>query len=238
MNLELQFNINVIKRIKSYNFTVDKLGSALFVLFALYESRIDLLDEFDDGNKQRTAHLLYKELELNGLIERTDHPDSGDPLYFLTKEGVKLVEYIQEEFVGQDEPISTERIAVSGVDSLKEAYSADDPETWIDEWVDIFPRGVRSGGKLIRSDRAGCLRKMKMFIRDYKYDRATIMTATRRYIDIKAREGYNYTRCAIYFIYKTEKSKADEHSELAAWCEEVLASPERNPENNNLEIMA
>lgn len=87
-------------------------------------------------------------------------------------------------------------------------------ESWIDEWIHLFPHGVKSGGKLLRSDRKECLKKMINLIKETKYDRDLIFHATRKYLKERAMNDYMYTKCATYFIHKK-----DEGSELAAQCE-------------------
>lgn len=214
-SIEIQFNKAIIQKIKSLNFQVDQLGSILFILFALYEDKIDLLDEFDDSNKQRRALFLYKELQLRELIKESDNKT----LFTLTDKGKELIQYIKENTNGT----TTEQIAVLGVDQLKEEVvkeNSEDVDSWIEEWLNIFPKGIRTSGKLVRSDKPGCAQKMKIFMRDYGYDKNTIIKATQAYIEAKRQEGYMYTRCAVYFIYRVEQSK-EKISDLAAWCEQV-----------------
>ena len=86
---------------------------------------------------------------------------------------------------------------------------------WIDEWLELFPSGVKSGGKLIRSDKAACLKKMEAFVKINKYSKDLIMSATKDYLDDKERDNYMYTKCATYLI-----DKKGEGSELAALCEQ------------------
>jgi hypothetical protein len=238
-NLEIQFSANIIKKVKSYNFQVDQLGSILFILFALYEENYALLDEFDDFNKQKRALLLYKDMELKGLLEQDFNSEKDTPHFNLTEEGVDLVEFIKGEFTQKKQQIDAETIAVSGVENLKDGIAEDDVENWIQEWIELFPRGVKSSSRLLRSDKPSCLRKMKVFLRDYGYDKDTIMKATKAYLDAKSLENYAYTRCAVYFIYKAESSRVDKVSDLATWCEQVLGDDKDKAENssNNLEIM-
>ena len=49
-SIEIQFNKAIIEKVKSLNFQVDQLGSILFILFALYEEKIEVLDEFVESN--------------------------------------------------------------------------------------------------------------------------------------------------------------------------------------------
>lgn len=240
LNLEIQFNSEIIKKVKAQNFQVDQLGSILFILFALYENRLDLLDEFDDYNKARRAILMYKELEVRDLIAEDLAASKGEATYNLTKSGMEFVESLKAEFSKTQSNVTSVDIAVSGVDTLKDVINADDVEGWIDEWVDLFPRGVKSGGRLVRSDRQSCLRKMKVFLREYDYDRDTILNATRKYVESKANDGYNYMKCAVYFIYRADTSRVDKVSDLATWCDQYKhdEGEGKNHSENNLEFMA
>jgi len=237
-NIEIQFNSDIIKKIKSLNLQVDQIGSILFILFALYEDQLELLDEFDDFNLQKRAILLYKELELRGFLVSNKNAEKKEPLYSLTREGVELVEYIKSNFAKDKKQLTSVDIAISGVETLTEAVQGNEVEHWISEWINIFPRGVKSGGKLVRSDEKSCLRKMKVFLREYDYNKDTIMEATKRYVQSKENEGYSFMRCAVYFIYRIGTSIADKSSDLASWCDEVLNGDSGNSHSeNNLEIM-
>lgn len=97
---------------------------------------------------------------------------------------------------------------------------------WIDSWLEIFPKGMKSGGKLVRSDRKGCLNKMTTFLKEYKFDKDLIMKATKQYVDEKLDSG-SYMRCAIYFI-----GKKGEGSDLAAACEN-FEEPKQDYISNN-----
>jgi hypothetical protein len=241
-NLEIQLNTSIIKKVKSQNFQVDQIGSVLFILFALYEDRIDLLDEFDDFNRQKRAFILYTELQNRDLIEVNSEAEKDSPHYVLTKAGIEFVEYIKAEFAQTHQQVDSAKIAVAGIeeDQLGKVVSPDSLEGWIDEWIDIFPRGLKSGGRLVRGDRISCLRKMKVFMKEYPYDKSTILKATQKYIDSKRAEGFQYTRCAVYFIYRVESSQKDKMSDLAAWCDQVLHEQAEgsSESSNNLEIMA
>lgn len=233
MNLTIQFNEDILKKVKGLNFQADQIGSVLLVLFGLYENRADLLDVLDDFNLQRRMLLLYKEMEGRGLLEQNLEKDETH--FVLSGKGIETVEFLKGQFEAIKEDVSADKIAVFGVEELKDELSA---AGWIDEWLDIFPRGVRSGGRLLRGDKQSCLRKMDVFLKEYSYTKEIILEATRRYIKAKEEEGFQYTRCAIYFIYRVERSRADRISDLASWCQQV-DEDKTNPksEEDNREIM-
>lgn len=239
MNLEIQFNANIVRKVKSLNFQVDQIGSILFILFCLYEEKYELLDEFDDFNKERRAFILYKGLEMKNLIQKNSDKGKTLPHYILTKDGAELVDFIKSEFITLDEVVTSETIAVSGVENLKTDVIKGTVDEWIDEWIELFPRGVKSGGRLLRSDKQSCLRKMKVFLREYNYSKDVIMAATAAYLNSKRNENYAYTRCAVYFIYRVEASSSGRFSDLASWCDQVQHEKQqpKHDSENNLEIM-
>ncbi|MEB4941540.1 hypothetical protein RXP96_29840, partial [Pseudomonas aeruginosa] len=75
MNIHLEINAAIIKKMNSYHITNDILGSVLFILIGLYEGKIELLDELDDYNRKRRIILLYRMLERLNLIELSDEDE-------------------------------------------------------------------------------------------------------------------------------------------------------------------
>ncbi len=90
-------------------------------------------------------------------------------------------------------------------------------EDWIDVWYNLFPRGVKSGGYLVRSDKNGCLNKMKKFVKNNPdFTQEIILKATSDYIDYMRMKNYAYMTLAHYFIYKNDMSI------LAGQCEAIV----------------
>lgn len=104
---------------------------------------------------------------------------------------------------------------------------------WIDEWLNIFPKGVKTGGKLVRSDAKICKSKMESFIKNYPQfnDKSLILNVTERYVKEFEQNDYMYMKAASYFI-----DKKGEGSELAARCEEGFIEVEESSENNSFFI--
>jgi len=102
---------------------------------------------------------------------------------------------------------------------------------WINEFREIFPKGIRSGGMPVRGDKSSCLRKMRKFVTEYKeYNKDLILKATQNYVDNKARDGYTYMQISHYFIFKNDMST------LASECENILETP-TDPSGGFEEIM-
>ena len=83
-------------------------------------------------------------------------------------------------------------------------------EDWIDEYRELFP-------VYHKGDKIGCISKMKDFIKLYKFDKETILRATKFYIEDRSKDNYVYLRQAHYFIFK------DKTSDLSAYCERTKA---------------
>lgn len=86
-----------------------------------------------------------------------------------------------------------------------------------DIWLELWPEGIKSGGKYIKSDKAGVKAKMTAFRKKHNYGEDVIMKATLDYLNQQKNKGWAYTRCAIYFI-----EKKGEGSDLASHCEAFL----------------
>lgn len=101
-------------------------------------------------------------------------------------------------------------------------------EYWIEDWIQLFPTGIKSGGYYIKSDKADCLKKMIKFLKTRKYTKDVIFQATKNYIAEKEKVNYAYIQQAHYFIEK------DGVSTLATFCANVNVKEEdgewtRNP---------
>jgi hypothetical protein len=87
-------------------------------------------------------------------------------------------------------------------------------EDFVDNWLGLWPEGVISGGKYLKSSKKDIAAKLKKFIKDYpEFTTDTIFNATGEYLAAKETQDWAYTRCATYFIHKK-----GEGSDLAACC--------------------
>lgn len=95
------------------------------------------------------------------------------------------------------------------------SVKTDDVSSWIQEWRELWPAGVKSGGRLVKGDRKGCLIKMQKFVEMYHFSKEDIYEATRIYLFEKSRDNNRYMTCADYFILKNGASL------LASQCEDI-----------------
>jgi len=104
-------------------------------------------------------------------------------------------------------------------------------EEWIDDYRELFPKSVTSGGYPVRGDRKACIKKMQQFIKENpEYsNKELILNATRSYINRKELENFRYMKLAHYFIMK------DKVSSLASECEMILESEINSDKNSSFE---
>jgi|TARA_R110000744_G_scaffold11552_1_gene34981 hypothetical protein len=93
--------------------------------------------------------------------------------------------------------------------------NTDNVSAWIDDWRMLWPAKLKTGGRPVKGDKQGCLRKMKVFVQEYSFTKEEIFEATQIYLFEKKRDNYNFITCADYFIIKNGASI------LAASCESV-----------------
>jgi len=84
--------------------------------------------------------------------------------------------------------------------------------TWITEWINLWPSGVKSGSYYVKSSEKDVLPKMQKFIKKYKFPQEIIMEATKKYLAERKAQNWIYTTCADYFIIKNDVSR------LASYC--------------------
>lgn len=86
----------------------------------------------------------------------------------------------------------------------------------VEEYRNIFPKGNNSQGYPYKGDKMGCTAKLKRFKKTYpEYSNDTILSATKRYVNEKRKDGFAYMKLAHYFIEKNGVS------DLAALCEQI-----------------
>lgn len=94
-----------------------------------------------------------------------------------------------------------------------------DVVNWIEEWFNLWPKGIKSGGYYIRTDIGSCLRKMTDFVKDNpQYNKNIILSATKNYLSDRSKQRYLYTKLAPYFI------KKDGVSLLDGFCQAIMDS--------------
>lgn len=217
-------NVEIFKELQSVGILADHAGSALLVLQAIYEDKLELLDEFDDGNTNKNSLTIYMELCKAGYIKREKNNSVN---FVLTEMGA--------EFMGR----------VLGKTKIVEAK----PEDWVAQyrmlWVN--PKTAKFYQTPDKRNLGGSLKdltaKMKRFLTDYRglfqdlpeglTIEKVILESTKMYIEDKRREDFKYTKDAFNFIFKQEGTTKDTtRSLLATYCENYIANYGKEPPRN------
>lgn len=230
MNIHLEINANIIKKMNTYHITNDILGSVLIILIGLYESKIELLDELDDYNRKRRIVLLYRMLERLDLIELSDEDELS--LYCLTKEGTELVEFVKKEFINTNHTSLTTEVTIKEELEIKDENSV---EVWIEDWIQLFPD--RHHGRTFKCHPQEAIPRMKEFVAKHGYTREIIFEATKGYLKQGEEEhDHKYTISAHYFIYKGRG--IEKVSQLSSVCYEYVQKGDSKEIDNSFRDLA
>lgn len=187
--IDFKINREVIEILKQEGFYPDTLLTQYFILTSLFKGDTLTLNLLDDSFSSKRFILQYYELVRKELLK-----ESADRSEFiLTDKGRLFVEKLSE---------------------FLEDKKTEEFDNWFERWYNLFPKGIKSGGKLLRSDKAGCAKKMEKFIKDHNFSPSLILRATEDYLNERAAENYKFCKTATYLI-----DKRGEGSELAALCE-------------------
>jgi hypothetical protein len=170
------------------------------LLYSLYNKNIDIICDYHDVEPY--TNYIISNLTQKQFICRIVQNENKISLEDLYSNNLRLTskgELIFKEFV-KSAP-SNEKLIPYKV-------------SWIEEYYDLFPKGIKSGGFYVRSSIQDCSNKMNKFIIDNpQFTKDIILEATKNYInDCKAR-NYDKMKLAPYFIIK------DGTSMLSGYCE-------------------
>ena len=222
--INICFDADVIARMREYNIIERDMGTAQAVLIALYNDEFEILDDFDDENKNKLFLVFLKHLQIRGLIEENRE---GSTNFTLTKRGSDLANFLLEKIdnsiVKQVKILDKE---TGEIIEQTEILSAD--EKLAKEFNQIFP--TSNGDRQIRGGSANALRKLTLFKKNYPYSDDIILDAARLYVKEQedSSEGHRFTINSTNFILRQDKVGRIINSDLSAWCEKVL-DERKNP---------
>ena len=140
--------------------------------------------------------------------------NNHDPKDYMDLNDSVYTELVEKTLI-RENPDEKANYALTG-DGLAMFEKPDTFAQFVDEYRNLFPKGVRSGnGTPIRGDKNGVVKKMTWFLMTYpEFSKRTILEATKLYVEQMRKNGYAYMTQADYLIQKTSGSK------LAALCED------------------
>ena len=199
-NIHLVINHRVLDVLKRYDLNINQL----FILLAMYDDAIGLLDVYDDNFGSRKILVEdYQHLHIHGFLKI---PSAGaGPVYQLDEQGKTFVEQIRVLFEIPEEERQVEA-------NLKKLAT---------DYLELWPRIKFPSGVYARVSSVEIEKKLKAFLRVYtapfkrdyqiKLTPELILEATKSYVTRFAKKNYEYAVNSSYFIQKKEKSTlADE----------------------------
>jgi hypothetical protein len=200
MYISMTLNKQVLDVLKKYSISIDQL----FILLALYDEAIPLLDVYD-GDNTSTKILIeqYQPLHIHGFIKYTGSESTR--VYELDDAGKALVESVRVLF---EEPDGEKQV---------NAMIRDLGPKYLALWPSMrLPSGVPSRVSIVEIEK-----RLRSFINTYKaplkreygikLTPELILQATKGYVERYAAQQYMYMVNSAYFIQKREKSSlADE----------------------------
>lgn len=88
----------------------------------------------------------------------------------------------------------------------KETVSIKSCDSWIDDWINLWPKGVKSGGRPVRGNKTSIVEKMNRLLKNSNWKQEDIIDVTRLYIKQKEASQWQFITCADYFIIKNGSS--------------------------------
>lgn len=86
-----------------------------------------------------------------------------------------------------------------------------DEISWIEEYLNLFPEGVKSMGYYVRGSKSAALANMKAFMNEHDYSKEVILGATKDYVDKMKHVGYRGMQLSHYFISKNKNSTLESY---------------------------
>jgi hypothetical protein len=211
--LSINLDRKVVGIMQKYNIKLEEV----FILLALYGKKRSILEDYirDKTLDQKIVfiqpllrkQLIGQHIATNDNFDISNYEESATGLaaYAELKAAMDLANFA-----------TTELGKVDGQDEF---------DKFVLEFLALFPAGKKNdGGKTLRSHPTDTAVKLKRFIIKYKYDKETILKATKNFLE-KLRGNYSYCPAATYFILKSQESALATECELVEKSGETLVNP-------------
>jgi|688.fasta_scaffold401225_4 hypothetical protein len=139
------------------------------------------------------------EIDLNYLKENNLSPTEYVVLYLINKglndfQNTQILESLERKgFLKDGLVVSIEPVKLN----CKE---------WIDKWLDLWPTLITPQNYRISGNKTEVINRMNKFIKEYDYSPDVIFEATKKYLNRKKAENYNFTKKNTKFIKDTDGS--------------------------------
>lgn len=99
---------------------------------------------------------------------------------------------------------------------------------WIEQWCELWPKGVKSGGYYVKPNKQDALSNMQKFFKKYKFTKEQVFEATGNYLKQQEAKHWDYTMLGAYFIMKNGMSQ------LANYCNNLGVKEKTNASINKM----
>lgn len=99
---------------------------------------------------------------------------------------------------------------------------------WIEQWCELWPKGVKSGGYYVKPNKQDALSNMQKFFKKYKFTKDQVFEATGNYLKQQEAKHWDYTMLGAYFIMKNGMSQ------LANYCGNLGVKEKTNAPINKM----
>lgn len=182
------------------------------LLYSLYINDKSIVVMYNDVEPYTGSMGIQQMIHL-GYISRREIKESSNTWQDFLQDNLKLTDLGISTFF-KDSDSST-----PSNETLTNNYKV----AWIEEWYNLFPKGVKSGGYYIRTSIKDCDKKMFKFLNDNSgFTKNIILEATKHYITDMSRQNYSMMKLAPNFIYK------DGVSMLSGACEAYVEAINNN----------
>lgn len=127
-------------------------------------------------------------------------PISKNEILFLEDNEFITIDKSEDDFIYFTKCNITE----TGKTILNEILNqSDNDDIFINDWFELWPKGIKSGGYYVKTDKNGCKKNLEKFMKNHpNLSKETILKATKKYIEDMKDRNYQYIKLAPYFIYK------------------------------------
>lgn len=99
------------------------------------------------------------------------------------------------------------------------------------EWLELWPKHLLPGDYRVSGNTMAVHKRMNVFLKSFKhFDQDLIMEATKRYLDKKQKENWNFTKKNVKFIYDEEGSTLEQE------CLALLSDADKNIKQNAVDL--
>lgn len=185
------------------------------ILHGLYNENLKLVEEYHTVENYNNGSSIQTLVHL-GFLQRLTTPPNNTPYSEVLNGNLIITKLAIERFFKNSTNQST---PTSEGLSITSRYKV----AWIEEWYDLFPKGVKSGGYYVRTSIKSCDKRMFKFLTDNPaFTKNIILEATKIYVEQMKVNNYSMMKLAPNFIYK------DGMSMLSGCCDAYVEGVNNN----------